>query len=103
MNKLSVFFLLAAGSLAALPARAELVIFQEGSVVKAASYRVVGEELEIALPGGGSYRVDLSRVDRIVDDEVGIADVSVVDPGDGKPANYDLSYREDRKPLFNTP
>jgi hypothetical protein len=39
-------------------------------VVKAAAYRVVGEELEIELPGGGSYRVDLERVDRIVDDEV---------------------------------
>ena len=41
---------------------------KEGRVVKAASYRVVGEELEIRLPGGGSYLVDLSRVERIVDD-----------------------------------
>lgn len=89
--------------LAATPALAELVIFHEGGVVKAASYRVVGEELEIHLPGGGSYLVDLTRVERIVDDEVAIPDVVVQDPENEKPAAYDLSYREDRKPLFNTP
>jgi len=87
---------------AAAPAVAELVIFQEGRVVKAASYRVVGEELEIGLPGGGSYLVDLSRVERIVDDEVAVPDVTV-QAGNGEPVAYDLSYREDRKPLFNTP
>jgi len=87
---------------AAAPALAELVIFQEGRVVKAASYRVVGEELEIGLPGGGSYLVDLSRVERIVDDEVAVPDVTV-QAGNGEPVAYDLSYREDRKPLFNTP
>ena len=88
---------------AAAPALAELVIFQEGRVVKAASYRVVGEELEIRLPGGGSYLVDLSRVERIVDDEVAVPDVTVQVAGNGEPVAYDLSYREDRRPLFNTP
>ena len=93
-------FVLAAAAPAAL---AELVIFQEGRVVKAASYRVVGEELEIRLPGGGSYLVDLSRVERIVDDEVAVPDVTVQVAGNGEPVAYDLSYREDRKPLFDTP
>jgi hypothetical protein len=88
---------------AAAPALAELVIFQEGRVVKAASYRVVGEELEIGLPGGGSYFVELSRVDRIVDDEVTVADVTVQVADKETPVAYDLSYREDRKPLFDTP
>ncbi len=92
-------FLLAAAAPAAL---AELVIFQEGRVVKASSYRVVGDELEIDLPGGGSYLVDLSRVERIVDDEVAIPDVTVQVAG-GEPVAYDLSYHEERKPLFNTP
>jgi len=87
---------------AAPAARAELVIFQEGRVVKAASYRVVGDELEIGLPGGGSYLVDLSRVERIVDDEVAVPDVAI-QTGIREPVAYDLSYREDRKPLFNTP
>jgi hypothetical protein len=88
---------------AAAPALAELVIFQEGRVVKAASYRVVGEELEIGLPGGGSYFVELSRVERIVDDEVTVADVTVQVADKETPVAYDLSYREDRKPLFDTP
>jgi transglycosylase-like protein with SLT domain len=95
----TALFLLAA---TAGPALAELVVFQEGRVVKAASYRVVGDELEIGLPGGGSYRVDMDRVERIVDDEVVVADVIVTAPS-GDSVSYDLSYREDRKPLYNTP
>ena len=88
---------LAAGS----AARAELVVFEDGRVVKAAGYQLLDEELEIRLPGGGSYRVDLARVDRIVDDEVVIDLVAVEDPG-GATATFDLSYAADRKPLFGT-
>ena len=50
--------------------RAELVVFEDGRVVKAASYQVRGSEVEIRLPGGGSYSVDLDRVERIVDDAI---------------------------------
>ncbi len=90
--------------LAAAPAaRAELIVFEDGRVVKAAGYRLLSEELEVSLPGGGSYRVDLARVDRIVDDEV-VVDTVVVEPEEpelGGP--FDLSYRPDRKPLFASP
>src|SRR6266496_1911092 len=103
MMRLSLFASVLGGVLVSFHARADLVVFQEGQVVKAASYRVVDNELEIGLPGGGSYRVDLERVERIVDDEVVIDDVCVQwDPALGSPA-YDLSYRDERKPLFNTP
>lgn len=88
-------------SLAAPAARAELIVFEDGRVVKAAGYRVLSEELEISLPGGGSYLVDLGRVDRIVDDEVVVDAVRV--QGDAAGAFLaDLSYRADRKPLFST-
>jgi hypothetical protein len=103
MIKLPVLTLLAGGLLASAPGMAELVVFQEGRVVKADSYRVIGDQLEIGLAGGGSYLVDLDRVERIVDDEVLISDVEVKEADGGKPVSYDLSYREDRKPLFNTP
>ena len=103
MKKLHLTLLLAGGLLASAPGFAELVVFQEGRVVKADSYRVRGDQLEIGLPGGGSYLVDLDRVERIVDDEVEIANVVVKTAGGDAPVNYDLSYREDRKPLFNTP
>lgn len=97
---LTAVFLLAS---AASPALAELVVFQEGRVVKADSYRVIGDQLEIGLAGGGSYLVDLDRVERIVDDEVVISDIEIKQDDGGIPVSYDLSYREDRRPLFNTP
>jgi transglycosylase-like protein with SLT domain len=92
--------LLAACTPAAL---ADLVVFDDGHIVKAASYRVVEDELEIGLQGGGSYRVDLGRIERIVDDEVAET-CSPTDPAlPGLALAYDLSYRENRGPLFNTP
>jgi hypothetical protein len=86
----------------ARPARAELIVFEDGRVVKASGYRVLSEELEISLPGGGSYLVDLARVDRIVDDEVVVDSVVVVADPSPLAALYDLSYKANRKPLFGT-
>lgn len=96
---LTAFFLAACAVPVAL---ADLVVFDDGHIVKAASYRVVEDELEIALQGGGSYRVDLGRVERIVDDEVTEA-CSQADPALPVLAlAYDLSYRAERVPLFHT-
>ena len=93
-----------AGLAAVAPAaaRAELIVFEDGRVVKAAAYQLFSEELEIELPGGGSYRVDLARVDRIVDDEV-IVDVVLGRARESRAStgDFDLSYRADRKPLFS--
>src|SRR5207245_7325740 len=103
MKKYGLLVLFAGGLLAASSGRAELVVFQEGRVVKANSYRVIGDQLEIGLAGGGSYLVDLDRVERIVDDEVIVPDVVVQEAAGAPPPNYDLSYREDRKPRLTTP
>ena len=88
----------------ALPARAELVIFQDGRVVKAAGYQVTGDELEIEVPGGGSFRVEMARVERIVEDEVVLPPAAVAEalPPSPPDARYDLSYRSNRRPLFAT-
>ncbi|HEY7114506.1 MAG TPA: lytic transglycosylase domain-containing protein [Thermoanaerobaculia bacterium] len=106
MSKRGALLLAATGAAIlglAAPARAELVLFREGRVVKAAGYRVVGDELEIDVPGGGSYRVDLDRVDRILDDEVETQEtVALPEEAPGGPAAYDLSYRASRRPLFGT-
>jgi transglycosylase-like protein with SLT domain len=89
-------------SLGTAPARAELVVFTDGRVVKAAGYEVQGDSLEIRVRGGGSYTVDMGRVERIVEDEVEVSEVEVEEVG-GKPeVAYDLSYKDDRKPLFGT-
>jgi hypothetical protein len=92
------------GFLAAGTVRAELIVFEDGRVVKAAGYRLNAEqdELEIRLPGGGSYLVDLSRIERIVDDEVVVSSVAVEDLRPKAAAPYDLSYSEARRPLFGT-
>ena len=88
----------------AAPAAAELVIFQDGRVVKAAGYRLAGDELEIDVPGGGSFRVDMGRVERIVEDEVVLPPAAVAEalPPSPPDVRYDLSYRKDRRPLFAT-
>lgn len=94
---------LAVFTLAAAPAaQAELIVFEDGRVVKASGYTLYDEELEIRLPGGGSYRVDLARIERIVDDEV-VVDTVLVEPDPLHPgAIFDLSYKETRKPLFGS-
>jgi hypothetical protein len=93
-----------AGLLAAGTARAELIVFEDGRVVKAAGYRLnaAQDELEIRLPGGGSYLVDLARVERIVDDEVVVSSVAVEDLRPRAAAPYDLSFSDSRRPLFGT-
>ena len=82
-------------------ARAELIVFEDGRTVKAEGYQIYDDEVEIRLPGGGSYRVALARVDRIVDDEI-VIDAVRVDDQTLPPAAYDLSYAPERKPLFGT-
>jgi Transglycosylase SLT domain len=91
------------GLAAASSARAELIVFDDGRVVKAAGYRLLAEELEISLPGGGSYRVELARVDRIVDDEIVIDSIAVEPDLAASGGPFDLSYRSERKPLFGSP
>jgi soluble lytic murein transglycosylase-like protein len=86
----------------AAAARAELVIFSDGRVVKAASFKVTGDQVEIELPGGGGFAVDLDRVERILDDEVAPETARVAPLSAPDNASYDLSFRADRKPLFHT-
>jgi hypothetical protein len=87
---------------AAPAARAELIVFEDGRVVKASGYTLMADELEISLPGGGSYRVDLARVERIVDDEVVVDTVLVEGDTLAAGATFDLSFKEGTKPLFGT-
>ncbi|HEX7252495.1 MAG TPA: hypothetical protein VF376_06400 [Thermoanaerobaculia bacterium] len=59
----------------AVTARAELVVLDDGRVVKAASTRVAGDSLEVRLLGGGSFSIDRARVEKVVDDEVAPGDM----------------------------
>ncbi len=91
-----------AAFLAGFSVRAELVVFDDGHIVKAAGYEVHGDSLEIRLRGGGSYEVDLALVERIVEDEVEVSEVEVREIGFDEKVAYDLSYKDERKPLFGT-
>jgi soluble lytic murein transglycosylase-like protein len=97
-----LFAAAALAGLCALPARAELIVFSDGRVTKAAGYQVVDDEVEIRVRGGGSYRVAIGLVDRIVEDEVEVSEIEVREVGFDERVAYDLSYNDDRKPLFST-
>ena len=63
-------FIVGISLLAGAAARADIVLFSDGRALKVASYAATEETLDLTLPGGGKVSVPLSRVDRIVDDEV---------------------------------
>lgn len=73
-------------ALAAAPAAAELVVFADGGWLRVAAYRVDGDRVQLAFPGGGEMTVDLTRIERVVDDEVvreaePLADELAAEPG----------------------
>lgn len=92
--------------IALLPARraaAALAVFTDGRTAKIADYRVEGDDIQIFLPGGGSYTTSLLLVERIVDDEVPPApEVATTLPTAKSAVAYDLSYQAARKPLFQS-
>jgi transglycosylase-like protein with SLT domain len=59
-----------AGVCSLAPARAELVILDDGAVVKVKAYELEGETARLTLPSGGRMTLALGRVERVVDDEV---------------------------------
>jgi hypothetical protein len=91
------------GALCASEAAADLVVFEDGRVVKAAFWRLGADTIEIGLPGGGSFTADLARVDRILEDEVVPKEEIALELPPLLPVAYDLSYRAERKPLFPSP
>ena len=99
-------FVLLSIPVALLPARraaAALAVFTDGRAAKIADYRVDGDDIQIFLPGGGSYTTSLLLVERIVDDEVPPApEVALRLPTADSAVAYDLSYQPARKPLFRS-
>ena len=65
--RLLAFGLLAFGVLA--PARAELVVLVDGSVMKAADFEADGDFARVTMPYGGRITMPIARVERVVDDE----------------------------------
>ena len=58
-------------TLLALPASASIALFADGRTMKIDSYRLKDEnDIVLTLKGGGAMTIPLTRIDRIVDDEV---------------------------------
>jgi soluble lytic murein transglycosylase-like protein len=56
---------------ATLPASASIALFTDGRTMKIEGYKLVDElHVQLAMKNGGAVTVPLSRVDRIVDDEI---------------------------------
>jgi len=89
--------------LPAARAAADLVVFEDGRVVKAATWRLTEDAIEIGLPGGGAFTADLSRVDRIVEDEVLPAEEAARETPKLPEVAYDLSYRSGRRAASASP
>jgi len=51
-------------------ARAELVVLTDGRFLKATAYEVRGDRMRVELYGGGAVTLSMSRVERVVDDEI---------------------------------
>lgn len=56
--------------LLALPAGASIAVFADGRNTRIESYQVEGDLIRLTLKGGGEMSLPLTRVERIVDDEV---------------------------------
>jgi soluble lytic murein transglycosylase-like protein len=91
----------------ATPASAGIAIFTDGRNMKISAYKVVDQTtIELAFSSGGSILMPLARIERIVDDEVVVAEVvaevkKIVEEGGVFPQRS-WNYDESRKPLFNS-
>lgn len=89
--------ILAAAGLASVPARAELVILDNGHYFKVRAYELVdaGERMQLTLPSGGRVTLPLSQVERVVADEVPLDPEPVPEPPPESPVfswRFDASH-----------
>jgi len=94
--------------LLASPAGASIALFVDGRAMKISSYKVVSEsEVQLSLTSGGAITVPLTRVDRILDDEIVPAAIveevkKAVEKDGGIFPTRSWRYDEARKPIFKS-
>lgn len=100
-------FLLTAFLLAAaLPASASIAVFTDGRNMKISAYTVEEEVIHLTFESGGKMTLPLTRVERIVDDEVVTPEVveevkKIVEEGGVFPRRS-WQYSDESQPLFNS-
>src|ERR1043165_7872091 len=55
---------------ATLPASASIAVFTDGRSMKVAEFKAVDDQMKLTMTNGGSVLVPLTRIDRIIDDEI---------------------------------
>jgi hypothetical protein len=94
--------------LAALPASASIALFSDGRTMKIDSFKLKNEtDIELKLKSGGAITIPLTRIDRIVDDEVApaavIAEVKkIVEEEGGIFPKRSWHYDAKRGPVFRS-
>ncbi|HEX6179336.1 MAG TPA: lytic transglycosylase domain-containing protein [Thermoanaerobaculia bacterium] len=87
-------------------ASAAIAVFSDGRTMKIESYRVADELVHLSLKDGGSMSLALTRLERIVDDEVEtpeiVAAVQKIDDEGGVFPRRSWRYSADRNPLFKS-
>jgi hypothetical protein len=93
---------------AALPASASIALFSDGRTMKIDSFKLKNEsDIELRLKSGGALTIPLTRIDRIVDDEVAppavIAEVKkIVEEEGGVFPKRSWHYDARRGPIFRS-
>lgn len=90
---------------AALPASASIALFSDGRNMKIEAYAVEEETIHLTITGGGKLSLPLSRIERIVDDEITTPEVveevkKSVEEGVFPRRSWKFS--EESKPLFKS-
>jgi hypothetical protein len=103
---MKVFFASAALLLFASTASASIALFADGRNMKIEAYQVEDDVIHLTLNGGGKVSMPLSRIERIVDDEVVVPEVvaevkKIVEEGGVFPRRS-WSFHEDSQPLFQS-
>jgi hypothetical protein len=94
--------------LLALPASASIALFADGRTMKIDSYQLKDEnDIVLTLKGGGAMTIPLTRIDRIVDDEVAppaiVAEVKkIVEEEGGIFPKRSWRYDAKRGPVFRS-
>ena len=93
---------------AALPASASIALFSDGRTMKIDSYKLKDEnDIVLTLKGGGAMTIPLTRIDRIVDDEVAppavVAEVKkIIEEEGGIFPKRSWRYDAKRGPIFRS-
>src|SRR4051812_442299 len=103
MKRLAILLLVVS---AAIPASASIAVFTDGRSMKVAKFQADEETMKLTMANGGSVIVPLSRVDRIIEDEIVtpevVAEVKKIVEEGGVFPHRSWRFNESSGPIFKT-